>query len=584
MLRRRNPRHRLNATLLVIAVVLSLFAGRLVQMQGLDWGRYRTLAQQQRTQTIPIPTLRGSITTSDGQVLAMTQQTDTVTADPQQLATAAARQHAALTLAGPLQLSPAVIADLLEHPSSPQYVVLKKGVSSQVARHISGLGLPGIALIPSYARSYPDGTLAANLIGFTNVRSTGDLVGEAGLESQFNRLLAGRDGSQEVELSTAGEPIPLTQAKVRPPVPARNLRLTIQSSIQYEADLQCKREVELAKARNCSVVVMDPSTGKILAMAQYPTFNPNKPVPSLEQTRNIAVTNVFAPGSTLKPMTVAADLERGGQTPDSTYTVPAEITVDGFHFHDAEPHATAKYTISGILANSLNDGMVQIVQHITPEQQYEYLRAFGLGQASGLGLPGESSGLVIKPGAPNYWSDEPYEMSFGQGIGVTAMQMASAYAAIANGGVRVQPTIVAGTTSPAGGFTPAPRPSQRRVIQASTASALMAMMQQVPRVDAEQGEPWGMIAGYPVAAKTGTAQVSDVGKCLCQYGSSYIGVAPAQAPKLVVAVNIQDPTANGYYGDEIAGPVFYHVMKFALQTLKIPPTRAHAPHIRLMQP
>jgi cell division protein FtsI (penicillin-binding protein 3) len=584
MLRRRNPRHRLNATLLIIAVVLSLFAGRLVQMQGLDWGRYRTLAQQQRTSTIPIPTLRGSITTSDGQVLAMTQQTDTVTADPQQMATAAARQHAALTLASPLQLSPAVIADLLEHPSSPQYVVLKKGISSQVARHISGLGLPGIALIPSYARSYPDGTLAANLIGFTNVRSTGDLAGESGLESQFNRLLAGRDGSQEVELSTAGEPIPLTQAKVRPPVPARNLRLTIQSSIQYEADRQCMLEVKLAKARNCSVVVMDPSTGRILAMAQYPTFNPNKPVASLEQTRNIAVTNVFAPGSTLKPVTVAADLERGGQTPDSTYTVPAQITVDGFHFRDAEPHATAKYTISGILANSLNDGMVQIVQHITPEQQYDYLRAFGLGRASGLGLPGESSGLVIKPGAPNYWNDEPYEMSFGQGIGVTAIQMASAYAAIANGGVRVQPSIVAGTTSAAGRFTPAPRPSQRRVIQASTASSLMAMMQQVPRVDAEQGEPWGMIAGYPVASKTGTAQVSDVGKCLCQYGSSYIGIAPAQAPKLVVAVNIQDPTANGYYGDEIAGPVFYHVMKFALQTLKIPPTHAHAPHIRLMQP
>jgi cell division protein FtsI (penicillin-binding protein 3) len=144
---------------------------------------------------------------------------------------------------------------------------------------------------------------------------------------------------------------------------------------------------------------------------------------------------------------------------------------------------------------------------------------------------------------------------------------------------------VAGTTTAAGKFTPVPRPSKKRVIQASTAKSLMAMMEQVPRVDADQGEPWGMIAGYPVASKTGTAQVSDGGKCgLCQYGSSYIGIAPAQSPKLVVAVNIQDPTAHGYYGDEIAGPVFYHVMKFALQTLKIPPTHAQAPHIRLMQP
>jgi len=584
ILRRRNPRHRLNALLLIIAVVLSLFAGRLVQMQGLDWGRYRTEAAQQRTETISIPTLRGSITTSDGQVLAMTQQTDTVTADPVQM-TPAQRQHVALALASPLQLSPAVIANYLSHPSSPQYVVLKKGISSATARRISGMELPGITLTPSYARSYPGGTLAANLVGFTNLRPNGDLAGAAGLESQFNRLLAGRDGSQEVEMSTAGDPIPQTQAKVDPPVPARSLRLTIQSSIQYEADRQCRHEVAIAKARNCSVVVMDPRTGKILAMAQYPTFNPNKPVPTLDQTRNIAVANVFAPGSTLKPMTVAAALERGGLTPDSVYRVPDQITEQGFHFHDAEAHPDANYTVSGILANSLNDGMVQIVQSITPQQQYDYLRAFGLGQVSGLDLPGESPGLVIRPGTRNYWLNEPYEMSFGQGIGVTAIQMASAYAAIANDGVRVQPSIVAGTTSATGGFTPVPRPAKKRVIQAGTARSLMAMMEQVPRVDAKQGVYWGLIAGYPVASKTGTAQISDGGKCaLCQYGSSYIGIAPAQSPRLVVAVNVQDPTAHGYYGDEIAGPVFYHVMKFALQTLKIPPTHAQAPHIRLMQP
>ncbi|HEU5420286.1 MAG TPA: penicillin-binding protein 2, partial [Streptosporangiaceae bacterium] len=585
ILRRRNPRHRLNATLLVIAVILSLFAGRLVQMQGLEWAHYRTLAQKQRTDKIPIPTLRGSITTSDGQILAMTRETDTVIADPKLMKTPAQRQHVALALASPLQMSPADIADLLDHPSSPEYQVLKKGISSADARRISKLELPGITLDPSYARSYPDGTLAANLVGFTTVNSDGDLAGAAGLESRYNRLLAGRDGSQEVEQSATGVQIPLTQAKVDPPVPARNLRLTIQSSIQYEADRQCRLQVAIAKARNCSIVVMQPGTGKILAMAQYPTYNPNMPVPSLDKTRNIAVANVFAPGSTLKPMTVAAALERGGQTPESTYTVPDQITVQGFHFHDAEPHPTAKYTINGILANSLNDGMVQIVQSITPQQQYDYLRAFGLGQVSGLDLPGESPGLVIKPGTRNYWLNEPYEMSFGQGIGVTAIQMASAYAAIANGGVRVQPSIVAGTTSAAGTFTRAPKPSSKRVIQASTARALMAMMEQVPRVDARQGVPWGMIAGYPVASKTGTAQVSDGGKCgLCQYGSSYIGIAPAQSPKLVVAVNIQDPTAHGYYGDEIAGPVFYHVMKFALQTLKIPPTHAQAPHIRLMQP
>jgi cell division protein FtsI (penicillin-binding protein 3) len=585
ILRRSNPRHRLNATMLVIAAILSLFAGRLVQMQGLDWAKYRTLAEQQRTQTIAIPTVRGSITTSDGTMLAMTVQTDQVSADPAEIKQATRSQIAA-ELAGPLAMSPATILGLLNHSPGPDYVLLKPVVTETTAQHIAGLELPGITLTPSYARSYPNGDLAASLTGFTDrAGSAGDLVGEAGLEQQYNSLLAGRDGSEEVETGTNGVPIPLTEADVKAPVTARNLRLTIQSSIQYEAEQQCKLRVQQARARNCSIVVMEPGTGKILAIAQYPTFNPAHPA-NLAATSDIAVANVFAPGSTLKPLTVAAALEKGGQTPLTPYTVPAQINVHGFTFHDAEPHPTTKFTVAGILADSLNDGMVQIVQHVTPMQQYDYLRSFGLGSVTGLGLPGESQGLLPRPGTKNYWGDEPYELSFGQGVGVTAVQMASIYATIANGGVRVQPSLVAGTTSSTGRYAAAAPPQRRRVISAKTASELMTIMQQVPKVDAMQGEPWGLIWGYPVAAKTGTAQVSDprLGKCLCQYGSSYIGIAPAQSPQLVVAVNVQDPRAQGYYGDEIAGPVFYRVMKFALQTLKIPPTGAKTPDIKLTMP
>ena len=219
------------------------------------------------------------------------------------------------------------------------------------------------------------------------------------------------------------------------------------------------------------------------------------------------------------------------------------------------------------------------------EQQYDYLRAFGLGSASGLGAPGESGGLIPTPGSPGYYPDNRYEYAFGQGVGVTAVQMASVYATIANGGVRVQPRLVAGTISAGGHFTPAPEQASRRVIRARTAHALMTMLQQVPKIDAEAGEPWGFIDGYPVAAKTGTAQVSDPGlsRCLCQYGSSYIGIVPANNPQLVVAVNIQDPRGK-YYGDEVAGPAFFAVTKFALQTMKIAPDYARAPYIRLTAP
>jgi cell division protein FtsI (penicillin-binding protein 3) len=590
ILLRRNPRYRLNATFVVIAVILSLFAGRLVQMQGLDWSRYRVAAAQQLTETLPIPTIRGSITTSDGTILAMTVQTEDIAADPAQMPGDLLKQAVADALAGPLAITPAALLVMLEHPPGPQYVLLKKNVSSTAAQQIDGLRvkgqpLPGISMTPSYTRSYPNGKLAASLIGFTDVSNTGDLTGEAGLEEEYNSLLAGRDGSEEVETGTDGVPIPNTTGKVTAPVPAKNLDLTINASIQYEAEQACQQEVRKAKARNCSIVVMQPHTGKILAIAQYPTFNPSDPsAMATTPSGDIAADDVFAPGSTLKPVTVAAALEKGVITPLTPYTVPDQIDVDGFEFHDAEVHPTIKFTVAGILANSLNDGMVQIVQKITPQDQYNYLRAFGLGSVSGLGLPGESAGLVPKPGTATYWGDDPYELSFGQGISVTAIQAASIYATIANGGVRVQPSLVAGTKDSGGQFVPAAAPAQRRVISAKTDRELMTMLQQVPGVDAAQGEPWGDIAGYPVAAKTGTAQVPDVGRCQCQYGSSYIGIAPAQDPQLVVAVNVQDPTRQGYYGDEIAGPVFYKVMKFSLSALQIPPTNAEPPHIRLTVP
>jgi cell division protein FtsI (penicillin-binding protein 3) len=583
-LRRGNPARRLRITLLCIAFALSIFAGRLVQLEGLDSAAYKTDSAHLLLKTISIPAVRGDITTSDGTVLAMTVQTYTVFADPV-LIPVASRPPAAAKLAGPLALSASAIMTMLDHPSSPQYQVLASGVSVTTANKISQLQLPGIDMTPSYTTQYPSADLASDIVGFTSNPAGGSLYGAQGLENQYNSVLAGRAGSEEVEVGTDNEPIPLTEVKLRPAVRARSLRLTIQADIQYEADQVCKERVAQTHASNCSIVVMDPKTGAILAMAQWPAYNPDDPVP-YASTTNISTANVFAPGSTLKPVTVAAALEDGGQTPLSAYTIPYQITMDGLYtFHDAEYHPTVRYTIAGILANSSNVGMVQVAQHITPLQQYDYLRAFGLGSVSGLGINAESPGLLPKPGSAGYWADNRYEYAFGQGIGVTAIQMASVYATIANGGVRVQPTLVAGTTDAAGTYTPARPAASRRVIKAQTARELMTILQQVPEVDAQVGERWGLIPGYTVAAKTGTAQVSEAGqsKCLCQYGSSYIGIAPADNPQLVVAVNIQDPHGK-YYGDQVAGPAFYEVMKFALQTMRIPPDYAKAPYIRLTAP
>jgi cell division protein FtsI (penicillin-binding protein 3) len=570
-----------------IGLVLALVAARLVQLQGLHWAHYRAVAQQQMLppQPTPIPVVRGSITSSDGTILAMTVQTDVVYADPVQIPQAK-RAWVAATLAGPLGLTPSAIEVLVDHPSSPQYVVLKQNVPAATGTRITGFQLPGIDEIPSYTREYPNGDLAANLVGFTHTDAAGDLQGVAGLEQEYNSLLSGRDGSEEVEMSPGPDPqpIPQTEQILHDPVPAGNLQLTIQADIQWYAEQQCAAEVKAARAKDCSVVVMQPHTGRILALAQYPTFNPAAPA-SVAATTDIPVQDVFQPGSTAKVITAAAAFERGGQTPMSTYTVPDQIVVDGFSFHDGDYHPTARYTIAGIIANSLNDGMVQVVQHVSPQIQYQYLRAFGLGQPTGLNLPGESPGILPRPGTPEWYGDTRYTLSFGQGVAVNAVQMASVYATIANGGVRVQPSIVAGITNGDGRFTPAPAPRLTRVLEPKTARELMAILQQVPLVDATGGEPWGLISGYTIAAKTGTSQEAAPGqRCLCEYGSSYIGIAPAADPQIVVAVNVQDPTRGGYFGDQIAGPVFYNVAKFALQTLQIPPDGAKRPYVRLMAP
>jgi cell division protein FtsI (penicillin-binding protein 3) len=567
---------------------MSVFAGRLVQIQGMDSGQYATDAAQQRMKPISVPAVRGSIVTSDGTVLAMTVQTDSVIADPQQIPVPE-RAVMAAKLAGPLKVPAAqLLAELDYNSPKSQYAQLGTNVPMATAAKITAMKLPGLSMIPTYSSSYPNGNLASDIVGFTTVNSkSGDLQGVGGLEAEFDSVLKGRDGRQDVEVGTDGEPIPMTQVKTTPVVGGRSLRLTINANIQFAAEQECQRRVAIFHARNCSIIVMNPQTGAIAAMAQWPT----ETLADFQQTgatSDIGTNDVFAPGSTLKSITVAAALEKGHQTPMNAYTIPYSIQVDHnlYRFHDAEPHPTVRYTVAGILAHSSNVGMVQVVQHITPMQQYDYLRAFGLGSPSGLNMPGESAGLLPRPGSRDYYGDSPYENSFGQGVAVTAIQMASVYATIANGGVRVQPTLVAGSTTSAGVYHPAKAQPGRRVIQPKTARELMKILQQVPAVDANAGEPYGLIHGYTVASKTGTAQVSDPGnKCaLCQYGSSYIGIAPADNPKLVVAVNIQDPKGSQFFGDEVAGPAFYDVMRFALQTMKVPPDNARTPYIRLTAP
>src|SRR5262249_54866546 len=255
---------------------------------------------------------------------------------------------------------------------------------------------------------------------------------------------------------------------------------------------------------SCAGVLMRPSTAKILALAKSPAYQPWD-VRSLAAPQALPVSAVFPPGSTAKGITAAAALERG-QTPMTPYTVPEQIIMGGFPFHDADPHPTERLTLAGVLAHSSNVGMVQVAHRIRPQVQYRYFRAFGIGVPTGLPLPGTSAGLLAPPS--KWWGDQRYTLAFGQGVATTAVQMAGVYATIANGGVRVPPSIAAGTTTADGRFVPAPRPRGQRVLRATTARELVAILQQVPMLDATLAyQPWGEIPGYSVATKTGTAQV-----------------------------------------------------------------------------
>lgn len=563
-----------------MAFAISLVLGRLVQLQGVDGSHYRYVSQQYRHATAHVPAVRGQIVSSNGTVLAMTMQTDVVYADPPVLRRSTTLADAAAKLAGPLRMTQAVLLQLLRNPTSPDYVKLAPSVSASTADAITKLGLPGIGLQPSYVRAYPGGDLAAPLLGFIDTnQNTGQMTGMAGLEQTYDSLLAGRSGTVVFEKGTSGQPIPGTESTVRSAVPAGNLRLTIQSDIQWEAEHECAVQVAKTRARNCTVVVMQPSTGRILALAQYPAFNPEAPA-SVAATKDIALANVFAPGSTAKVITAAAAFQYAGQTPRSSYVVPDAIMWHGAWYHDAEPHPTQRYTIAGIIAHSLNDGMIQVAGHVTAAEQYKMFRALGIGSTSGLNLPGESRGLLAPPsqwvgGARN----TRYQISFGQSVGVTAIQIASVYATIANGGVRVTPSVVAGRTTATGRYIPEHRPAVRRVMSRKTAAELMRILEQVPVVYNQAGEPWGIISGYTVAAKTGTAQ--EAGHT---YGSSFIGIAPAMSSGLVVAVNLQDPRNGSYFGIDVAGPVFNAVMKFALASMKIPPHGGHVPNVPLTVP
>jgi cell division protein FtsI (penicillin-binding protein 3) len=576
--RRPDPRRRLEIILLGSLIILSLIAGRLVQIQGLDRTTYTEMAQKQRLHTVALTAPRGQIVDRAGQPLAETVDARDVYADPQKVTDPAGEA----ALLSPLLDVPArTLEEQLQRDTS--FVYLARAVSPRLSAQVMELKLPaavagplpGIGVLPATKRIYPAGTLASNVVGFANADGTG-LVG---LEYSFQKLLAGRNGKRTFETGLSGSPIPDGHDIVQPAEPGTGLKLTIQRDIQWKAQQAIAAQVEAVHADSGTVIVMDPRTGQLLALAVAPGFDPNAPGDSpASALGDPAVSDVYEPGSVNKVITMSAALQDGLVTPRSPFTIPPVLRYAGFTFHDAEEHGTERLTLSGILAKSSNIGTIEVARQLGAARLYHYLRAYGFGQPTGVGLPGDGSGLL--PRLRDWTASTLPTAAFGQGVSVTALQVASAYATIANGGIRVTPNLVAGTVAPDGAVTPADPPEQHRVITARVAQQVSDMLE---AVTSDQGTaPLARIPGYRIAGKTGTAQRPGAHGVYVpgSYTASFVGYAPADDPKLLVSVVLQNPRL-GHFGGLVAAPVFRNVMSFALQTLKIPPTGTRPPHAKL---
>lgn len=567
---RVDPRKRIELFLIGSLIVLSLIAGRLVQLQGLDRTTYTNMAEKQRLHTVALTAPRGQIVDRDGNPLAETVDARDVYADPLKVVDAATE---AARLAPLIKVRAATIENQLSQHTS--FVYLLRETTPQLASKIIDLGLPGIGVLPATKRIYPAGTLASNVVGFAN--ADGD--GLAGLEYSFQKTLAGHDGVRTFETGLSGSPIPDGQDVVKPAEPGTGLALTLQRDIQWKAQQAISAQVRAVHADSGTVIVMDPRTGQILALAVSPGFDPNNPSASpMAAFGDPAISEVYEPGSVNKVITMSAALQDGLATPRSPFVVPGSLHDAGFIFHDAEPHGTEHLTLTGILAKSSNIGTIEVAQRLGAARLYHFLRAYGFGAPTGVGLPGDGVGLL--PRLRDWTPSTLPTAAFGQGVGVTALQVASVYATIANGGIRVTPNLIAAKIKPDGTRVPSPAPERHRVIDAKVAHQLSDMLEAVTTT--EGTAPAARIPGYRIAGKTGTANRPNGhgGYTGAGYTASFVGFAPADAPKLLCEVVLQNPR-NGHFGGLVAAPVFHDVMSFALQTLKIPPTGTKPPHAKL---
>jgi cell division protein FtsI (penicillin-binding protein 3) len=574
--RRGSPHRRLRLGFLLIAIVLSFFGARLVQLQGFDPHAYAQAAEKENLVNQVLPAQRGRILDRNGKALADSADGLMITATPAITGAKTADAPALATfLANKLSLDYSKVLAALngKAPGSGRlFAYVARRVPAALAKETvdeaEARGFKGLATADDPIREYPAGDVAANIVGFMG--TDGPL---GGLEKSLNDELAGQDGKETYEVADQGTRLPLGPSSTVPPVNGTDVRLTIDRQLQWYAQRVLRQADEKSDALNGMAIVEDVKTGEILAMADDPTFDASDPGASPKADRGArSISEVYEPGSVEKILTLSALIDAGKVTDRTKLVVPGELHRQDRVIHDWFAHGTLRFTLAGVIAQSSNIGTVLAADRFDDGQLHQYLQRFGLGQRTNVGLLGESPGILPSMAQWNHQIQD--RVDFGQSVSVNALQMVSAVNAVANGGVRVDPSLIEGkATTDTGQVVGTDETTSRRVVSKRAATQMMKMMERVP--DPKTGTaPATQIPGYRVAGKTGTAQRVNPA-CKCYDGSltvSFAGFAPADNPRFTVYVVVNDPRRGPAGGGVTAGPVWQKIMSFALRRYGVPPT------------
>nr|WP_235831430.1 penicillin-binding protein 2 [Gordonia zhaorongruii] len=574
----------------IIVIVLVLVSGRMVYVHVINADSLSERAAQQRSVTQLLPAMRGSIVDRNGRLLAHTDEARALTFLPVSVRKQIDEEHKKdpalpdvrtrlqeIAAGVSSKLGGSISAEdlLAKLASDKDFVYLARSITPELAAQIME-EFPEVGADPQAIRVYPGGSLAANVVGDVNFDGNGLI----GLESSLDPVLAGTDGTQTFDQGRDGAVIPGSKRNVHPAMDGDTVRLTLDSDLQWFVQSQVNMAKKASGANNVSAVVLDSKTGQVQAMANDNTFNASEPLGQQKDAElgNRSVTSPFEPGSVNKIVTAAAAIEAGVTTPEEVLQVPGSIRMSGITVNDAWPHGTQPFTTTGIFGKSSNVGTLMLAKRVGERRFADMLQKFGLGEQTGIALPGESPGAVP---ALSQWSGGSFaNLPIGQGLSMTLLQMTSMFQAMANHGLRVPPRILSGTEE---------KGDPVQVVSPETARTVVDMFRAVMQSDdagVQQGTgAEGAIAGYQTSGKTGTAQQVDP-KCNCYSKSSYnitfAGIAPADDPRFVIGIMMDNPTrSSDGTGGQSAAPLFGTIGSWLLKHERVPFSDHPAPRLRL---